>query len=1478
MILGFNSVSASDSSDLIGDSATDLGLNSNGYTDFVSDSDSDEVLESGSDVIDDELLDSGSDFIDDELLDSGFNSNEIEESYNSDSLKEDIESIYVSKDGSDDNDGSESTPVASISKAVNLAKDKSTSIIIREGTYNENNITINTSKAISFEGEGNVVIDGTGLARNSIFTILGNSVVSIKNIGFSNNKGANGGAIRINDDSRNMIFVNIIIEDCTFDNLNSSKNGGAISADYLIGTFIIRNSKFTNNNASTWGGALYIGYSAYPNSLSVRIIDSSFDSNYANNGGGVYMMARNINITGTNITHNEAKNYPGALYMQNCTASLDNCIISNNTALKNRAAISILGASVSYIPPIVNPANASIVNCIIENNTVKEGTGAAIYLENANLNMSYSSVSNDFNLNNSVTANYNDDQPGLVIINNNWWGTNNPSSTVVGNNTVMDNWIIMNLEANATYVQAGDSVRITADFNHVNTTSGVIGELTGGTIPKTFTVLLSGENGTLEPAILEIPKGGIGEATFTANAPTAKITANCDDVIREIIYTGEVPEPYSGIVYLSKEANANDNNRGSEDAPVASLAKAIAIATAETGSGQIIIKEGTYTGTDYRITNDLSITGIGNVIIDGEGQGRLFYMDYGDEANGFSLSNLTLTGANYGYGAAVYSFAKKTVLDNVKIVNNPGAGDLITTYGETIIKDSLISGHDGGDVIEATLNGNFIINNTIFENNIVNEYAIAYVSGGSGDLIIENSQFINNSARLGIVKGNTGTNIDVKGSKFIDNTVTVGFGGAISVTDKLDLTESIFINNKANRDGGAIHIGTNGEANIAKCLFVNNSAGDGSYGDAIYNNNKATVNYCIFFTNSTHYLIFNNNQGNIVNAQYNWWGTNDNPSSFVAGTSKYDEYDDEYIECPVPDVSNWILMNIMVDTSNAKVDREMPIAVDFNHYFDNSTNDIRELEGKLAQELIVDFSSITGALDKFTVETTDLVAIAKYIPVEGFNNITVKSSNAEISIPFTAYIAVPTDLTAEKEITIEFGSGSLNVSLSSEGSPLEGKLISVKINDEITLTGTTNAQGIAVIDLGTVPIGTYNAEVRFDGEAQYDISSTLCKIIVKETPKSSEDLQRLIDETPAGGLLNLSNMEFVNVSGINITKDIAIVGNNITINTAGDGNPIFNIPSNVGNVSISGIDFVANSGDVIVKAAAANGTDDLSIVNPAIEITNNTVRKANDDVVAESITLFKLESERALLATSNEININGNALADGVKTFDFEISGLNNGSDVVIPQGGNINGNGSSYKPIVKVPTAIASKNIKTTTVNTKINGKKAGKTFSITLKDNKGNVLANKQVLISFNGKIYKRTTNKKGVATVKVALAKKGTYPVVISFLGDDKYKGSFAVAKVKVNPQKVKLTVAKKKYKASKKKKVLTAKLLASNKKAIKGKKLVFIVNKKKYTAKTNKKGIAKVKVKLSRKKTYKIKVKFAGDSTFKKATKKGKVIIK
>ena len=52
-----------------------------------------------------------------------------------------------------------------------------------------------------------------------------------------------------------------------------------------------------------------------------------------------------------------------------------------------------------------------------------------------------------------------------------------------------------------------------------------------------------------------------------------------------------------------------------------------------------------------------------------------------------------------------------------------------------------------------------------------------------------------------------------------------------------------------------------------------------------------------------------------------------------------------------------------------------------------------------------------------------------------------------------------------------------------------------------------------------------------------------------------------------------------------------------------------------------------------------------------------------------------------------------------------------------------------------------------------------------------------------------------------------------------------------------------------------------------KHLKGKKILFTVNCKKYIAKTNKKGDATVKVRLS-KKTYKSSIKFVGENTYRK----------
>ncbi len=180
-----------------------------------------------------------------------------------------------------------------------------------------------------------------------------------------------------------------------------------------------------------------------------------------------------------------------------------------------------------------------------------------------------------------------------------------------------------------------------------------------------------------------------------------------------------------------------------------------------------------------------------------------------------------------------------------------------------------------------------------------------------------------------------------------------------------------------------------------------------------------------------------------------------------------------------------------------------------------------------------------------------------------------------------------------------------------------------------------------------------------------------------------------------------------------------------------------------------------------------------------------------------------------------------------------------------------------------------------------------SGKTYAVTatsksitliLKDGSGNVIANKKVTATVNGKTYTATTNSKGVATFKLTLKTVKTFTVSLNFAGDSYYTASSKSIKVKVTKTKTKLTVPKKTFKKAKKVKKLTATLKDQFGKVIKSKKVTFTVNGKKYTAKTNKKGVATVKVKLSKKKTYKVTVKFAGDKTYYAVKKTGKVVVK
>lgn len=167
---------------------------------------------------------------------------------------------------------------------------------------------------------------------------------------------------------------------------------------------------------------------------------------------------------------------------------------------------------------------------------------------------------------------------------------------------------------------------------------------------------------------------------------------------------------------------------------------------------------------------------------------------------------------------------------------------------------------------------------------------------------------------------------------------------------------------------------------------------------------------------------------------------------------------------------------------------------------------------------------------------------------------------------------------------------------------------------------------------------------------------------------------------------------------------------------------------------------------------------------------------------------------------------------------------------------------------------------------------------YVVILKDEKNNVLANKKVTFTVNGKTYTRTTNSNGQATVSLKFTSQKTYKITTKFAGDDEYN---AVSKtnniiVKYSSKTAKLTapsitIPPKYYRS------YSVTLKDGNGKAIAKQKVTIKVNGKTYTKNTDSNGKATIKVKFNSLKTYKVSASYKGSKIYKKSSASGKIVV-
>ena len=382
----------------------------------------------------------------------------------------------------------------------------------------------------------------------------------------------------------------------------------------------ISNTVF-RNNAVKYGGAIYATKSSDATIGIVNIINSTFESNSANTGQG------------------------GALFV-----SGGECIIKESMFINNKANPGkFTGGQGGAIYTSLN-GNVSVTDSVFKNNQAK--LGAALYLNGgSNSTISYSVLldnvaEGDYAISNAESAS------GVATVNYNWWGTNSPKN-LVPSTVTLNNWVIMSADpTTVTDAEIGDVKTISVNFNKYSSFD-TINDLSKP-LPA-IDVEFSAVNGTLASNLVSTVNG-VAAVSYTVNGnDQIAVKSGSQTLTIEVV----AKLPVTDVWVSSTGSDAND---GSQDSPVATIAKAIELVA----EGYTIhVGEGTYIANSLTIAKSFAMIGSGKVIIDGNAS-KIMNINENTIVN---FTNVAFTNALNNYGGVMQS--KGTVnLNNVSIYKN----------------------------------------------------------------------------------------------------------------------------------------------------------------------------------------------------------------------------------------------------------------------------------------------------------------------------------------------------------------------------------------------------------------------------------------------------------------------------------------------------------------------------------------------------------------------------------------------------------------------------------------------------------------------------------------------------------------------------------------------------------------------------------------------------------------------------------------
>ena len=724
------------------------------------------------------------------------------------------EGVWVATTGSDDNDGSQASPVASVSKAVDLAQSGST-IHIKEGTYNQGKISLN--KTLSFVGEGKVILNSNGAnvfacekdGYNLEFTnLVFTGVSSTAGTSCGLKVGGNG---------------NLKVINCTFTDISAKY--GAMQL-YTTGVADIINSTIKDVVSGTSNGCIvYISGSGTYNFNNLSIINPKLADSVV--AGSPYAFLRNVfysygkeaTVTLTNSIITGASGPIQAVVESRGKLTIYNTVISNNVVGKTTTSY---GKYLLYVGEVTA---LNMTNCIIENNTFADSSSALIYFNSAcKANITYSSiVDNGFSKNVDVKSGI----APTVNLDYNWWGTN----TYTGDN--VNKWVVMSTPETTIDAESGKAIDVSVNFNHYTDASGSIQDLAQSI--SGINVDFSAVSGTLSKNNVA-SVDGIATVTYTTTT-NDKITAKSGS---QSLTIDVVAKQVAADIWVA--TTGSDDNDGSQASPVATIAKAVELVKP---GYTIHVMDGTYTVSDLAINFNVAIIGENEVTFTGDTK-TMFTV-----ANGiaFNLTNLNITGINRGtsnYGV-IYNKGGSVYLNKINAYSNTANQGAVvySDKGSVNIVDSEFRANSGTVGVIYANAANVVMNNSKIYDSTFSGNGVIYGSGSSV-IDLSNVDISNNKMTGNALIGLAGTELTISDSYVHNNTLSSGaiFYGASS-DNVLNIRYSIFGDNTVNKGFAYCLLGTF-KADISDSIIISN---EGTTFDALIGTISGTIDN-------------------------NWWGTN----------------------------------------------------------------------------------------------------------------------------------------------------------------------------------------------------------------------------------------------------------------------------------------------------------------------------------------------------------------------------------------------------------------------------------------------------------------------------------------------------------------------------------------------------------------------------------------------------------------------------